>query len=134
MHFQGVYCDLDVAYRQATELCKVVLDHIPDDQHFHISTAFRELLNNAIIASNGINGQIAVDFFLGNDTLTLVIVNTGVRFYCDPDMVKMPDMTEEHGRGIPIARRCSDSLLYSRSTERKTRVTVWWDLRKRRRV
>lgn len=132
MHFQGVFVETHCAFSHACAMCQQVIRHVPEEHHFHIETAFRELIANAVNASKIVNGRVSVDFYLTPISLTVIIVNTGVNYFTDPESHRFPGNLSEHGRGIPMAYSCCDQLSYARTTEKKTRVTAVWDLRKRR--
>lgn len=116
------------AGRWFKEVAKMVFALVPDTHHDRIMFAAREVLANAITASE-ILGETMISFewALKANQLSFQIVNYGVRFIPDPRQFSFPGLDKERGRGIPITRLMSDRIVFANG-DNSTVVVLFWDL------
>jgi anti-sigma regulatory factor (Ser/Thr protein kinase) len=86
--------------------------------------AVGEALANAIEHSQS-NDVIEIRCEIQDDKILATIVDAGTGFASDPiESVKLPDVMNERGRGLPIMRRCSDIFALHSFPGRGTAVVL----------
>jgi anti-sigma regulatory factor (Ser/Thr protein kinase) len=94
--------------------------------------AVGEALANAIEHSRS-NDVIEVRCQIEDDKILATIVDSGSGFRSDTvPNVRLPDALSEHGRGLPIMRRCSDVFAVHSIPGRGTAVVLGRYLRRKR--
>lgn len=107
-------------------------DHEIDDQELEdFIFAVGEALANAIEHSRT-SDVIEVNCQIEDDKILATIVDSGAGFSPDPvPNVSLPDALTEHGRGLPIMRRCTDIFAVHSVPGRGTAVVLGRYLRRK---
>ena len=106
---------------------------IADDDLAQLLTAVGEAVANAIEHS-GADGPIEVHCDADGERIVTIVRDGGVGFDADAlasPPLELPTVDAEHGRGLPIMRRCSDIFSVSSIPGRGTVVVVGRLLRRR---
>jgi serine/threonine-protein kinase RsbW len=105
---------IDALHSMAEEMAK--LAELADDDRFHFAMAVREAATNAVTHGNGQDPakKVTVTFALGEDDLTVVVVDEGRGF--DFENTADPRLPENRfkpsGRGLLLIKSCVDDVTY----------------------
>lgn len=119
---------IETAKSHCNALTGDILTLIPCDHRDRVFLAYRELIANALRATEEFRGEkLKIVWLLDGILLRLELTNYGVEFQPTWMNYLMPSLTDEHGRGIPMVFRLTDDLKYLAEAN-STTVTAYWHL------
>jgi serine/threonine-protein kinase RsbW len=111
----------DLAVRLVASACRLARGG--DDFSNEVVSAFSEALNNVLIHGGGSVGEIEIEVELGEDRLTIRLMDYGTSL--DPRTVPAPDLDSlpESGLGAFIIRSFVDEIAYTGGTPNTLSMT-----------